>query len=139
MPKILIVEDDKNIANCLSTILLGAGFLCDAAPTADRARALLESDPDIGLVLLDQNLGENSRNGLVFLGELRETAKYRDLPVIVCSGETRAPVVMGFMSQKVAGFLRKPFRPDRLLADVQRVLGTGEASMVAAEAGAGAW
>ncbi len=139
MSKILIVEDDRNIASFLSTILLGAGYLCDAASTADRARALLESEPDIALVLLDQNLGENSRNGLTWLAELRDSKKFRDLPVIVCTGDARPAVVAGFLGHRIAGFLKKPFRPERLLADVQRVLGGAQANVAAAEVGAGAW
>lgn len=123
MPKILIVEDDKNIASFLSTILLGAGYLCVAASTADRARALLDSEPEIALVLLDQNLGEGSQSGLSLLTALRQAPKYQHLPVIVCSGDSRPSVVTGFLGQRVVGFLRKPFRADRMLSDVQRALG----------------
>lgn len=123
MAKILIVEDDRNIANFLSTILLGAGYLCVAAPTADRARALLDSESDVGLVLLDQNLGENSESGLALLTDLRLSPKHQHLPVIVCSGDSRPVIVTGFLGQRIAGFLRKPFKAERLLADVQRAIG----------------
>jgi CheY-like chemotaxis protein len=123
MPKILIVEDDKNIASFLSTILLGAGYNCVAASTADRAHALLESETDIALVLLDQNLESSSRSGLAFLTGLRRNPKFEDLPVIVCTGDSRPNIVTGFLALGIAGFLRKPFRADRMLVDVERALG----------------
>jgi two-component system, OmpR family, KDP operon response regulator KdpE len=123
MPKILIVEDDKTIASFLHTILLGAGYTCVAASTADRARGLLESELDIALVLLDQNLGESSQSGLALLTALRQSPRYEHLPVIVCSGDSRPNIVTGFLGQKIVSFLRKPFRADRMLSDVERALG----------------
>jgi CheY-like chemotaxis protein len=123
MPKVLIVEDDKNIASFVSTILRGAGYVCVAASSADRARTLLDSEPDVGLVLLDQNLGENSQSGLALLTALRQTPKFQHLPVIVCSADSRPLIVTGFLGQRIAGFLRKPFKADRLLSDVQRAFG----------------
>ena len=123
MTKILIVEDDKNVVSFLTTILLGAGYTCLAAPSAPKARMLLETEHGIGLVLLDQNLGDSDDTGLAFLTGLRQSPKYGAIPVIICSGDSRGTVVSGFLSQKIAGFIKKPFRPERLLGDVQRALG----------------
>jgi DNA-binding NtrC family response regulator len=125
MSKILIVEDDKNISSFISTILLGAGYVCFAASTAARARDLLNSEPEIALVLLDQHLGESCQSGLALLTEIRQSPKFQHLPIIVCSGDSRPTVVAGFLGQRVMGFLRKPFKADRMLADVQRALGHG--------------
>lgn len=123
MPKILIVEDDPNVVSFLSTILLGAGHMCMAAGTAAKARELLETERGISLVLLDQNLGENSETGLALLTALRQRPAFQGIPVIICTGDTRTAVVGGFLGQRIAGFLKKPFRPERLLADVQHALG----------------
>ncbi|HVU32890.1 MAG TPA: response regulator [Opitutaceae bacterium] len=123
MAKILIVEDDPNVAGFLSTILRGAGYLCASASTGAQARQLLDADPDIGLLLLDHNLGDASDTGLNFLQALRQSPSHQRLPVIVCSGDSRGTVVSGFLGQKVSDFIKKPFRPERLLGDVQRVLG----------------
>ncbi len=123
MPKILIVEDDKNIVTYLTTILLGAGYICLTAPCTERARALLETEPGVSLVLLDQNLGEGSESGLALLTALRQLPKFQRIPVIICTGDSRTAVVTGFLGQRIASFIKKPFRPERLLSDVQRVLG----------------
>lgn len=123
MPKILIVEDDSNVVAFLTTILLGAGYVTLAANTAEKARQLLDTEKDISLVLLDQNLGENSETGLGLLTALRQWPKFSAIPVIICTGDSRTTIVGGFLGQRIAGFLKKPFRPERLLADIQRVLG----------------
>jgi CheY-like chemotaxis protein len=124
MSRILIVEDDPNIVSFLTTILLGAGYICLAASSTQRARALLETESDIALLLLDQNLTEadHDDNGLSFLKELRSHPRFSRMPVIICSGDSRTAVVNGFLGQRISGFVKKPFRPERLLADVQRVL-----------------
>jgi two-component system KDP operon response regulator KdpE len=123
MPKILIVEDDKNIASYLSTILMGAGYLCVAASAADRAQALLESEREIALVILDQNLGDGSHTGLDFLTALRQMPKYQNIPAIVCTGEARPAVLRSFLGLRITSFLKKPFRPERMLSEVQLALG----------------
>lgn len=123
MPKILIVEDDANMVSFLTTILLGAGYACLTATSTEQARTLLDNDPAIGLMLLDQNLGEGSATGLAMLQDLRQSPKFQHIPVIICTGDSRTAVVAGFLGQRIADFIKKPFRPERLLADVQRVLG----------------
>jgi DNA-binding NtrC family response regulator len=123
MPKILIVEDDPNVVSFLTTILLGAGYTCLVASSAAKARGLLDSERGIGLVLLDQNLGEDSDTGLALLTDLRQQPKFQNIPVIICTGDTRTAVVSGFLGQRIASFLKKPFRPERLLGDVEKALG----------------
>jgi len=123
MPKILIVEDDPNVVSFLTTILLGAGYSCVVATSAEKARSVLETERGIGLAIFDQNLGEESDTGLALLTELRQQGKFRKIPVIICTGDTRTAVVSGFLGQSIASFLKKPFRPERLLADVHKALG----------------
>ena len=123
MPKILIVDDDPNVVSFLTTILLGTGYSCVVATSAAKARTLLEAEHGIGLVLLDQNLGEESDTGLALLMDLRQQPKFLNVPVIICTGDTRTAVVSGFLGQRIASFLKKPFRPERLLSDVERALG----------------
>jgi DNA-binding response OmpR family regulator len=123
MPKILIVEDDPNVVSFLTTILLGAGYTCLVATSTAKARSLLTTERGISLVLLDQNLGEDSDTGLALLTDLRQEQKFQNIPVIICTGDTRTAIVSGFLGQRIASFLKKPFRPERLLADVDRALG----------------
>ena len=104
MTKILIVEDDEQRLSFLRTILVGAGYTCFSAPSGEKARELLDTNTGIGLVLLDQNLGEGSSTGLGLLTALRQLPKFRAIPVIVCTGDTRSVVVWGSSANASLGF-----------------------------------
>jgi DNA-binding NtrC family response regulator len=127
MSKILIVEDDANISRYLSAMLLSDGHLSLVADSAEKAWTSLQTESDIALLVLDHNLGPDDVTGLGFLTAVRGSVAYRELPVIVCSGDAKPETVTGFLAQRVAGFIKKPFQPQRLLADINRVLKEEEA------------
>ena len=129
MSKILIVEDDANISRYLSAMLLSDGHLSLVADSADKAWGHLQAAPDIDLLVLDHNLGHNDVTGLGFLATVRASVAHRDLPVIVCSGEAKPETVAGFLAQRVSGFIKKPFQPQRLLGDINRVLRESQAKV----------
>ncbi len=122
MSKILIVEDDANISRYLSSMLLSDGHLSIVADSAEKAWPHLHAEPDIALLVLDHNLGTDDVTGLGFLTALRASFAHRELPVIVCSGEAKPETVAGFLAQRISGFIKKPFQPQRLLADINKVL-----------------
>jgi len=120
MAKILIVEDDEIVVTYVSKLLLAMGHLVTVAHSATRARGVLETEPDIALILLDHHLGKES--GLDFLTAFRQSDRGRTLPVIVCSGDTKAATVRSFLPLKIAGFIMKPFQADRFKAEIEQVL-----------------
>lgn len=122
MSKILIVEDDANISRYLSAMLLSDGHISLVADSAEKAWGMLQAEPDIALLVLDHNLGHDDVTGLGFLTAVRAAVAYQELPVIVCSGEAKPATVTGFLEQRISGFIKKPFQPQRLLADINRVL-----------------
>lgn len=119
MAKILIVEDDEKIVTYLSELLLAVGHLAIAADSATRAMELLESESDFALLILDHHLGRDS--GLNFLRDIRQRERFRMLPVIVCSGDTKAASVKSFLALNISGFVMKPFLADRLMAEIEHV------------------
>lgn len=129
MSKILIVEDDANISRYLSAMLLSDGHTSLVADSAERAWGYLQAETDIELLVLDHNLGHDDVTGLSFLTAVRASVAHRDLPVIVCSGEAKPATVKGFLDQRVSSFIKKPFQPQRLLADINRVLKNEQAKV----------
>jgi DNA-binding NtrC family response regulator len=123
MAKILIVEDDTNISSYLATVILSTGHSSLAVDSAEKAQALLASDQEIALLILDHHLGNGTPTGLALLTAIRNSALYRHLPVIVCSGDTKSAAVSGFLALNIVDFMRKPFRPERLFSSISRVLG----------------
>lgn len=120
MAKILIVEDDEQIVAYISELLHNVGHTVSSAHSVPRARAVMEDEPDFALMILDHHLGMES--GVHLLTEIRESERYRTLPVMVCSGDTKATAIKRFLTLQIAGFIVKPFQPGRLLAEVERIL-----------------
>jgi len=109
MPKrqsrLLIIDDDPVIGAIYRKKFVDAGFIVDIAEDATRgAAAILSFQPSI--VLLDLNLGE--RSGLDLLRDLRSVAKFRDLPIVVITGEPEdSPMLAAASDSAVTGVLRK--------------------------------
>jgi DNA-binding response OmpR family regulator len=82
MKKILIVEDDKFLANAYRVKLTKAGFETQLATDGDEAIKVLESfRPD--LIILD--LVMPVKDGFTTLKELKEHESYKTIPVIIAS------------------------------------------------------
>ena len=116
---ILIVDDAKDIAKLVQSILTDAGFKTTHVADADSAVARLKSDT-YDLILLDIELGGIS--GLHLLEMLRKDPRTARMPVILMT-------VLGSESQKVRGlgagaddYVVKPFSGKELLARVQALL-----------------
>jgi PAS domain S-box-containing protein len=80
--RILICEDDRDVASLLKIMLERAGFRAEAAFSLAEARALLEKN-NYAALTLDLMLPDGS--GVNLLRELRADPRWVDLPVIVVS------------------------------------------------------
>lgn len=113
--RILIVEDDRELARALVDGLTRAGFAC--AVVCDGANALtwLHKNPLPRLVLLDLQLPRVE--GHEIWNYMRHDEKLQHVPTIVVTG---CPDLDEKGFQGAAGFLRKPFSLDRLIAAIHR-------------------
>jgi DNA-binding response OmpR family regulator len=115
--RLLIVEDDRQIAENLYDFLEGRGHDCDHAATAATARRLLaDAPPD--LLLLDRNLPDG--DGLELARELR--AAGQRLPILVLTAlDTLDEKLAGFAAG-VDDYLVKPFALQEVAARVDSLL-----------------
>lgn len=114
--RILIVDDEKDLAGIISEMLSGCGFLTDIAGSAEEAFALL-TNTSYHLVLLDINLPDQT--GFDICKELRRVSK---VPVIFASARTAEnDRITGF---DIGGddFLPKPYSMKELLSRVNALL-----------------
>lgn len=82
MKKILIVEDDKYLANAHRVKLTKSGFEVQLAGDGDKALELLKTfTPD--LILLD--LIMPNKDGFTLLSEIKQHPAWKAIPVIVTS------------------------------------------------------
>lgn len=109
--KILMCEDDPDIAMLLSRILEEKGFEIDVChKAADAMKKLKKKDYDI--FALDVNLPD--KNGLDLLEDLKADKKTKDIPVIIISGVSKDNKInLGAIG--VVDWLEKPIDEDRLV------------------------
>jgi DNA-binding response OmpR family regulator len=117
--KLLIVEDDPDIASFVQYILEEERFTVVTASTAFEARAQLKTfKPD--LVILDRGLPD--ADGLEFCRQLKMMPQYAHIPVLFLSAaKSPADVLDGFDSGG-DDYVTKPFAFLELVARVQALL-----------------
>ena len=114
--KILLVEDESNIRNLISTILEAAGYHTIAVGTCSLALSLFASHvPD--LVILD--LGLPDRDGMYFLQAVR---KEHNTPIIVLSARSHEKDKVDALDAGANDYVTKPFGSEELLARVRTAL-----------------
>lgn len=114
--QILIVEDDEDTAEMVSTLLEGAGYKPVAVDSGQTAlNQIAANSPD--LVLLD--LGLPDINGMEVLRRVRDTSF---LPLIVVSGFVHDRDKVRVLEAGADDCVTKPFEPDELVARVGALL-----------------
>jgi two-component system, OmpR family, phosphate regulon response regulator PhoB len=114
--RILVVDDDEQLAALLVLVLEGEGYPVTVASSAAGAIAEVKRGAT-DLVVLDISLGAD--DGRMVLSKIRELG---ELPVILISGKgDTADRVLG-LRLGADDFLSKPFSPVELVARVESVL-----------------
>jgi two-component system KDP operon response regulator KdpE len=114
--KILLVEDEMNIRNLVSTVLETEGYQTVHASKCKTAKTLFASYvPD--LVILD--LGLPDADGLELLDFVRKDSL---VPVIVLSARTDESDKIGALDRGANDYITKPFGAGELLARVRVAL-----------------
>src|SRR5215472_2457098 len=121
--RILVVEDEKRIADFLCRGLEGAGYAVDAAPTGAAAIDHIHST-DYDLVILDLMLPD--MDGLQVLEKMR--SRKASPPVLILSARGALDDRVKGLEQGADDYLVKPFAFVELLARVRALLRRGQPS-----------
>jgi CheY-like chemotaxis protein len=118
---ILVVDDDDDARELVSTAMRGAGYAVieesDGQPALDRLVASSADEPC--LIILDLTM--TTLSGPDFLAVLANYLRLASIPVIVVSGSVPPP---GLGERNaVVGMFTKPIDLDALLARVTEVVG----------------
>jgi len=145
--RVLIIDDEKENVRYLTTILEENGFrdIHGAFDGEEGLNKVKEIDP--GLILLDLRMPKKS--GIFVFNELKKSSDYRDIPVIILTGEggflkhlaelreyhedieslgdePTEEVLNRFITSRPDAFLEKPVEPEVLMATIHNVLITLE-------------
>ena len=119
--RILVVEDERRIADFLARGLQGAGYAVDVAPDGTTAIGFVHST-DYDLVILDLMLPD--MDGLKVLERIRN--KKAGPPVLILSARGGVDDRVKGLEQGADDYLTKPFAFVELLARVRALLRRGQ-------------
>ena len=114
--KVLVVEDEQNISNFISTVLTANDFDVLVAQTGAEAVSMITSHcPD--LIILD--LGLPDMDGMNILKEVRS---WSSLPIIVVSARTHEHDKVMALDLGADDYIEKPFGTSELLARIRTAI-----------------
>lgn len=114
--KALIIEDNKEMAYSLSTLLRTEDFETDIVSSGlDAQKAFSSNPPDI--ILLD--LGLPDMDGMKVLTNLR---MWSSIPVVVVSGRLDVEHKVAALDAGADDYITKPFSPDELIARIRAAI-----------------
>ena len=118
--RILVCEDDPDVAHLLTLMLQRIGFAVDVVYTADEMRARLA----VGCYdLLTLDIRLQHQDGVELIRELRRHTATANLPIIVISGQIeRARTTLGTEQVGPLDWLSKPINPAQLVAAVTQAV-----------------
>ena len=113
---VLVVEDDRDLAELMSWVLQSAGFDVTTAYNGRTGLAALERSPN-SVVVLDLMMPDV--DGVEFRARQQSVPATSAAPVLIVSARHDAAAVAATLG--VAGFLPKPFAPEELVDAVSRI------------------
>jgi signal transduction histidine kinase/DNA-binding response OmpR family regulator/HAMP domain-containing protein len=112
--KALIVDDDMRNIFALATVLDNEGMVIVSADNGREAIRLVESDPDIDIVLMDIMMPE--MDGIATMQEIRKLPRGRELPMVAVTAKAMKGDRQKCIEAGAWDYLSKPVDPMHLLA-----------------------
>ena len=121
MSDILIVDDERDIRELISEILIDEGYTTRLAGTSEDAMREVTSQPP-GLLILDIWLKDSDMDGIDILKKVK--SDYPEVPVVIISGHGNIEIAVAAIKQGAYDFIEKPFNIDQLLVVIRRGMET---------------
>ncbi|MEW5805957.1 MAG: response regulator [Acidobacteriota bacterium] len=117
--KIIIVDDEKDIRELVTEVMIGEGFEVDAAATGHEALDLVKNNI-YDVAIIDFNLPD--MDGLTLHHEFKVMDKELADNTIFISGLIQSKDNLDYFFTHSAGFLPKPFRIKDLIFSIKKLV-----------------
>lgn len=117
--EILIVDDEVSILKLLNFVL-SKDYKLIIKNSGVEAISWLEEGNDPALIISDLHMPYF--DGSSFIHNLKVSGYYRDIPVILLSGNDDLTSVANSMPRKAEAYIHKPFNPVALKEEITRLL-----------------
>jgi two-component system, chemotaxis family, chemotaxis protein CheY len=116
---ILTVDDSASVRQMVSFTLRSAGN--EVVEAIHGRDALSKLSGDIRLIITDLNMP--TMDGIELIKQVRTGSTHKYVPILVLTTESQPAKKQEAKTAGATGWIVKPFRPEQLLAVVERVLG----------------
>jgi len=113
----LLVDDDARNIFALSSVLERRGMKVLTATTGSEAVALVESNPEIAIVLMDIMMPQ--MDGYQTIGVIRENPSFRRLPIIALTAKAMKGDREKCLEAGASDYLAKPVNTEQLLLAIR--------------------
>jgi CheY-like chemotaxis protein len=111
---VLLVDDDARNIFALSSVLERRGMTVLTATTGREAIELVESRPDLAIVLMDIMMPE--MDGYQTIGAIRENPDFRRLPIVALTAKAMKGDREKCLDAGASDYLAKPVNTEQLLS-----------------------
>ncbi len=115
--RVLVVEDEADLARQLSESLVEAGYVVDLAHDGEEGHFLGDTEPYDAVVL---DLGLPEIDGLTVLERWREAG--RDMPVLILTARDRWREKVAGIDAGADDYVTKPFHMEEVLARIRALV-----------------
>jgi two-component system chemotaxis response regulator CheY len=115
---IMTVDDSASVRQMVSFTLKNAGF--GVVEAIDGKDALTKLKGDVHMIVTDLNMP--NMDGIELIRKVRATPSFKFIPIVMLTTESQATKKEEGKSAGATGWIVKPFKPDQLLAVVNKLL-----------------
>jgi two-component system, chemotaxis family, chemotaxis protein CheY len=119
MSRILVIEDDDALSWVISRIL-STKYEIVLIKNGLEAMAWLTNSNFPDVIITDLHMPQ--LDGMELLKFLKHSGIYRDIPVIILSGDENPEVAKHCLELGAVKYILKPFGPELLMTDVERII-----------------
>lgn len=117
---VMTVDDSASIRQMVGFTLKGAGY--DVIEAEDGKDALAKLDGrQVHMIIADLNMP--NLDGIALIREVRSSMAYKFVPIIMLTTESQEAKKTEGKKAGATGWIVKPFKPEKLLSVVKKVLG----------------
>jgi two-component system chemotaxis response regulator CheY len=123
---ILIVDDSFPMRAVIKKVIKASGFAIGELFEAGNGKEALQvlDEHWLDLVLTDYNMPD--MNGLELVKAMNRNGTLADIPVVIVTTDGSERRAEEFLGQGAAAYIKKPFTPEQIKAQLNRILGEPE-------------
>ena len=118
MKTILYADDSISLRSLVHDVLTNVGY--DVIVAEDGDDALEKLSVEVDLVLTDLNMPK--KDAIEVIKEIRNKPEHRVTPILLLTTESEQVKKMEAKEAGATGWIVKPFRPEKLISTIKKVL-----------------